>query len=189
MARFGNRTGACGVVFVFGTTSAIAQDQVSTEAAMAVGGILGLLTAVIIGAISGWVAGLIVTGTGSGLLGNIAAGIGGSFLSGYLLPLLGLSFGGAIGGLISAVIGAVVLILMVRLIRKAANQEHHALAVAKPGDPPNVRVLMEDVARGDRRWDVFFSVSSASSSAGSVALFSEGRSWVARPREWALPLA
>jgi uncharacterized membrane protein YeaQ/YmgE (transglycosylase-associated protein family) len=48
-------------------------------------------------------------------------GIGGSVLANLVLPALGISFGtGWVGPLIAAVIGAVLLILIVRLIRKAA---------------------------------------------------------------------
>ena len=100
-------------------TPVFAQDEEAIG--MAVGGIIGLLLVIIIGAIVGWLAGLIVKGSGSGLLGNIAAGIGGSILAGYVLPLLGISNGGTIGAFIAALIGAVALILIVRLIRKAAN--------------------------------------------------------------------
>ncbi|WP_346432546.1 MULTISPECIES: GlsB/YeaQ/YmgE family stress response membrane protein [unclassified Roseitalea] len=102
-------------------SAALAQDEAAQAVGAAVGGIIGLLLLIIIGAIVGWLAGLIVKGHGSGLFGNIAAGIGGSILAGYVLPLLGIPIGGALGSFIAALIGAVVLILVVGLIRKAAN--------------------------------------------------------------------
>ncbi len=115
------RTASSGlpVSLVLFAAPAFAQDEQAIG--MAVGGVIGLLLVIIIGAIVGWLAGLIVKGSGSGPLGNIAAGIGGSILAGYVLPLLGISIGGTIGGFIAALIGAIALILIVRLIRKAAN--------------------------------------------------------------------
>jgi len=85
-----------------------------------VGGFLGLLIALVIGAVVGWLASLIVKGSGSGLFADILFGIGGAILAGWVLPLLGVSLGGAIGGLIASVLGAVVLILIVRAVRRAA---------------------------------------------------------------------
>lgn len=102
-------------------TPVLAQDETAQVVGSAVGGIIGLLLVIIIGAFVGWLAGLIVKGHGSGFLGNIGAGVGGSILAGYVLPLLGVSMGGAIGSFIAALIGAVALILIVRLIRKAAK--------------------------------------------------------------------
>jgi len=100
---------------------AFAQDDSAQAVGAALGGVIGLLLLAIFGAIIGWLAGLIVKGHGAGLLGNIAAGIGGSILAGWVLPLLGISIGGATGSFVAALIGAVVLILIVRLIRKAAS--------------------------------------------------------------------
>jgi uncharacterized membrane protein YeaQ/YmgE (transglycosylase-associated protein family) len=109
------------VPFLFSAAPALAQDDAAQAVGAAVGGIIGLLIVIVIGAIVGWVASLIVKGSGSGLLMDVLFGIGGSFLVGYVLPLLGISLGGIVGSLIAAVIGAVILILIVRMIRKAAN--------------------------------------------------------------------
>lgn len=80
-----------------------------------------LLVFLLIGALAGWLAGVIVKGYGFGLLGNIAVGVVGAFLAGLLLPQLGISgVGGGIGGaVVYATIGAVVLLLLVRLVRRA----------------------------------------------------------------------
>ena len=107
--------------FLAVSTPVLAQDDTAQAVGTAVGGMIGLLLVIVIGALVGWLAGLIVKGQGSGLLGNVAAGIGGSMLAGYALPLVGISLGGALGSFIAALIGAVALILIVRLIRKAAN--------------------------------------------------------------------
>ena len=80
-----------------------------------------LIIWLIIGAIAGFLAGLIVEGYGFGLLGNIAVGIVGDVIAGWLFPQLGWFPGAGIGGeIISATIGAVLLLLLLGLIRRAA---------------------------------------------------------------------
>lgn len=79
-----------------------------------------LLIWLLVGAVAGWLAGTIVKGGGFGLLGDIVVGILGAFVGGWLLPKLGVSLGAGIVGVIaSATIGAVVLLLILRLIRRA----------------------------------------------------------------------
>jgi uncharacterized membrane protein YeaQ/YmgE (transglycosylase-associated protein family) len=79
-----------------------------------------LLIILLIGAIAGWLAGLIVKGYGFGIIGNIVVGIVGALIAGFLLPRVGLSMGGGIAAsIISATIGAVVLLLLIRVIKRA----------------------------------------------------------------------
>lgn len=108
-------------VLLFAGTPSLAQDGAADAVGAAAGGIAALLIVAVIGAVVGWLASLIVKGSGSGLAMDIVFGIGGSLLAGYVLPILGISFGGMLGGFIAALIGAVVLILIVRVIRKAAS--------------------------------------------------------------------
>ncbi|ODT32265.1 MAG: hypothetical protein ABS35_02410 [Kaistia sp. SCN 65-12] len=83
-------------------------------------GIESLIVFLIIGAIAGWLAGLIVQGFGFGLIGNIVVGIVGAVIAGWLLPRVGLAFGGGIlAAIIHAVIGAVILLLIIRLVKRA----------------------------------------------------------------------
>ena len=83
-------------------------------------GIESLLVFLIVGAIAGWLAGLIVKGFGFGLLGNIVVGIVGAFIAGWLFPALGISLGtGIVAAIIHAVIGAVILLVLIRLIKRA----------------------------------------------------------------------
>ena len=106
---------------VFFAAPALAQEETAEAIGAGVGLLIGLLIAVVIGAVVGWLAGLIVKGSGSGFWGNVAAGIGGSLLASVALPMLGVNTSGSLlGGLVAALIGAVALILIVRLIRKAA---------------------------------------------------------------------
>jgi len=82
--------------------------------------ITALLVVLLIGAIAGWLAGLIVKGGGFGLVGNIVVGIIGAALAGWLLPRLGFALGGGlVGAIIHATIGAVILLLVVRVLKRA----------------------------------------------------------------------
>jgi len=79
-----------------------------------------LLVFIIVGAIAGWLAGLVVKGFGFGLIGNIVLGIVGAVFAGWLFPTLGISLGaGIVGSIISAAIGAIIILLLVRLIKRA----------------------------------------------------------------------
>jgi len=82
--------------------------------------VTAILVILIVGAIAGWLAGLIVKGFGFGLLGNIVVGIVGAFLAGLLLPRIGLTIGGGLlGSIVHATIGAVILLLLIRVIKRA----------------------------------------------------------------------
>ena len=104
---------------VIASTPALA--QASPEALGAgLGLVAGLLIAIVVGAVIGWVASLIVKGSGSGLLVDILVGIGGSIMASYLFPTIGIPLGkGAVGAFLAALIGAVVLLLIIKLIRRA----------------------------------------------------------------------
>jgi len=79
-----------------------------------------LLIWIIVGAIAGWLAGLVVRGFGFGLVGNIIIGIIGAFLGGWLFAQFGIAIGvGIINTIFTAFIGAVVLLLLVRVIKRA----------------------------------------------------------------------
>ncbi|MER9297541.1 GlsB/YeaQ/YmgE family stress response membrane protein [Mesorhizobium sp. M0621] len=83
-------------------------------------GVESLLVFIIIGAIAGWLAGLIVSGFGFGLIGNIIVGIVGAFIAGWLFPRIGLSIGGGIlASIIHATIGAIILLVLVKVLKRA----------------------------------------------------------------------
>lgn len=74
----------------------------------------------LIGAVAGWLAGLIVKGFGFGLIGNIIIGIIGAFIAGYIFPALNVSLGaGIVAQILHATVGAVILLLVVRVIKRA----------------------------------------------------------------------
>lgn len=82
-----------------------------------------LLIWLFVGAIAGFLAGLIVKGYGFGLVGNIVVGIVGAFLAGWLLPLSGLDFSLGnpfVTSIVYATIGAVLLLLLIGIVRRAA---------------------------------------------------------------------
>jgi uncharacterized membrane protein YeaQ/YmgE (transglycosylase-associated protein family) len=79
-----------------------------------------LLIWLIVGAIAGWLAGTVVRGGGFGLIGDIVVGIVGAFIAGWLFPRLGFSLAsGIVGIILEAAIGAIILLLLLRLIRRA----------------------------------------------------------------------
>ena len=79
-----------------------------------------LIVWIVIGALAGWLAGLVVRGGGFGLIGDIVVGIVGSFIAGWLFPRLHIVLAhGLVGAIVDAAIGAIVLLLLIRLIRRA----------------------------------------------------------------------
>ena len=83
-------------------------------------GIESILIFLIVGAIAGWLAGLIVSGFGFGLVGNIVVGIVGAFIAGYLFPAIGISLGsGIIAAILHSTIGAVILLVLIKVIKRA----------------------------------------------------------------------
>ncbi|HTU00412.1 MAG TPA: GlsB/YeaQ/YmgE family stress response membrane protein [Candidatus Sulfotelmatobacter sp.] len=83
-------------------------------------GIHGLIVWLIIGAVAGWLAGLVVQGGGFGLIGDIVVGIIGAFIGGWLAGFLHINIGGGlISSIITATAGAVVLIVILRLVKRA----------------------------------------------------------------------
>jgi len=83
--------------------------------------ITSLLVFLAIGGIAGWLAGLLLKGGGYGLLVNIVIGIIGSVVGGFAFGLLGLSASGLLGSIITATVGAVLLLLIVGLLKRAAE--------------------------------------------------------------------
>jgi uncharacterized membrane protein YeaQ/YmgE (transglycosylase-associated protein family) len=80
----------------------------------------GIIIWLIVGAIAGWLAGMVVKGGGFGLIGDIIVGIIGAFIAGWLLPQLGIVIGsGIVGAIIDAFIGAVILLIILRLVKRA----------------------------------------------------------------------
>ena len=80
----------------------------------------GFIAWIIIGALAGWLAGIVVKGGGFGLIGDIVVGVIGAFVGGWLAGVLHIHIGsGMISSIITATIGAVILIVVLRLVRRA----------------------------------------------------------------------
>ncbi|MEI7780560.1 MAG: GlsB/YeaQ/YmgE family stress response membrane protein [Planctomycetota bacterium] len=75
---------------------------------------------IVIGLLAGWLAGLLMKGGGYGIIGDIIVGVLGSLVGGYLFKTVGVSLGGGLAAnLIVATVGAVVLILILRILKRA----------------------------------------------------------------------
>lgn len=75
---------------------------------------------ILVGLVAGWLAGVLVKGGGFGVIGDIIVGVLGALLGGFLFRHLGVSAGGGLlGSVIVATVGAVVLILILRVIKRA----------------------------------------------------------------------
>ena len=80
----------------------------------------GLLIILIVGAVAGWLAGQVVRGGGFGLVGNIIVGIIGAFLGSWLFGMVGFAaFPPIINAIITATIGAIILLLLIRVVKRA----------------------------------------------------------------------
>ena len=83
---------------------------------------LSLLGALVIGLLAGWLSGLLMRGKGFGCFGNILIGAVGGLIGGFLFRLLGIGeLVGFLGSLFTALVGALVLLVVVGLLRKAAQ--------------------------------------------------------------------
>ena len=80
---------------------------------------MNLIWFLLIGLIAGWLAGKVMRGGGFGIVGDIIVGVIGALLGGWLFGVLGIHAGGLVGSIITAFVGAVVLILILRVIRRA----------------------------------------------------------------------
>ena len=74
---------------------------------------------ILVGIAAGWLAGQIMKGGGFGLVGDLVVGVIGALLGGYLFGLLGITTADLIGNLVTATVGAIVLIVLLRLLKRA----------------------------------------------------------------------
>lgn len=75
---------------------------------------------ILVGLIAGWLAGVLVRGGGYGCIGDIIVGVLGALIGGTLFRALGLPAGGGLlGSILVATVGAIVLIVILRLIKRA----------------------------------------------------------------------
>ena len=74
---------------------------------------------IISGILAGWLAGLFIKGRGFGLIGDLVIGLLGGFIGGWLAGLFGLQAVSWLGNIITAALGGVVLVVIVRVLRRA----------------------------------------------------------------------
>ena len=81
---------------------------------------MSILLFLLVGVVAGWLAGTLVKGGGFGLIGDLVVGVIGALIGGFLFSTFGVSMGGGlIGSIVVATVGAVVLLVIVRLIKRA----------------------------------------------------------------------
>jgi uncharacterized membrane protein YeaQ/YmgE (transglycosylase-associated protein family) len=78
-----------------------------------------MLYFLIVGLIAGWLAGKIMKGSGYGILGDLVIGVVGAFIGGEVFGMLGIAAYSLIGSIITATVGAILLVMLIRLIKKA----------------------------------------------------------------------
>jgi uncharacterized membrane protein YeaQ/YmgE (transglycosylase-associated protein family) len=74
----------------------------------------------ITGGLIGWIASLLVQGSGMGVLADIVVGIIGSLLGSWLAGVFGIGVYGFWGVFAMSIVGAIVLIVILRLFRRAS---------------------------------------------------------------------
>jgi uncharacterized membrane protein YeaQ/YmgE (transglycosylase-associated protein family) len=74
---------------------------------------------IISGIIAGWLAGLIIKGRGFGLIGDLVIGLFGGVVGGWLAGLAGIAATNWLGNVLVAALGGVVLVVIVRVLRRA----------------------------------------------------------------------
>ena len=74
---------------------------------------------ILVGIAAGWLAGQIMKGGGFGLVGDLVVGVIGALLGGYLFGMLGITTADLLGNLVTATVGAIVLIVLLRLLKRA----------------------------------------------------------------------
>jgi len=81
---------------------------------------MGYFAWIVAGLIAGWLTGKLMRGEGYGFFVDILLGIAGAFVGGFIAAHLGLDpHGGFIYSTLIAVCGAVILVVIIRLLKRA----------------------------------------------------------------------
>jgi uncharacterized membrane protein YeaQ/YmgE (transglycosylase-associated protein family) len=81
---------------------------------------MNVLWFLLVGVIAGWLAGVLVKGGGFGLTGDLVVGIIGALIGGLLFSgLAGAAGGGLLGSILVATLGAVILLVVLRVLKRA----------------------------------------------------------------------
>ena len=79
---------------------------------------MGFIFSLLLGCLAGFCAGKLMKGGGFGIIMNIVLGLLGGAVGGWLLPLLGVEWGGLLGQLGTAIIGAVIILWIASFFKK-----------------------------------------------------------------------
>ena len=84
-------------------------------------GMNSLIVVVIVGLVAGWLAAKVVQGTGLGLIGDIIIGVIGAYIGRWLFAHFHIRVGvnSWVDAILTATAGAIVLLVVIRLIRRA----------------------------------------------------------------------
>jgi uncharacterized membrane protein YeaQ/YmgE (transglycosylase-associated protein family) len=77
-----------------------------------------MLWLLLVGLIAGWLAGMLVDGGGYGIVGDMIVGVLGALIGGWLFGGLWPG-GGLLGSILVATLGAILLIVVLRVLRRA----------------------------------------------------------------------
>lgn len=80
---------------------------------------MNILIALLVGLIAGVLAGVVVRGRGYGILVDILVGLAGALIGGLVFSAFGFESVTLIGNIVSAFVGAVILLLIIKLLKKA----------------------------------------------------------------------
>lgn len=78
-----------------------------------------LVIFLVIGLIAGWLAGQLVRGGGFGLVGDLIVGVLGALIAGWLFPSFITIGDPLVRQIVSALLGAILLLLVLRVVRRA----------------------------------------------------------------------
>lgn len=80
---------------------------------------LELVSFILIGALAGWLGSMAAGDGNNSFWVNLILGIVGALVGGFLLRSIGIDFGGFVGNLFTAALGAAIVIIILRMVRKA----------------------------------------------------------------------
>ena len=99
---------------------------------------MGIIWTLIIGLVAGIVAKFLMPGPDpGGIIVTILLGIAGAFLATWLGQTIGWYQAGEGAGFIGAIVGAVIILILYRMMKRAAPRERHAPPGAGRGDGIN----------------------------------------------------
>src|SRR3546814_10309263 len=106
---------------------------------------MNFIIMLIVGGIAGWLASMLMRTNGQqGIILTIVVGIIGGFLGGWLLPMVGLSFGGWTGYLVTALIGRSFLLAIVNLFSRGSLRGGRVPAVTQGRASPGLLLCVAD---------------------------------------------